>query len=76
MRPRTLMSFSQLIHRFTCKWLLKGDWLRLPSACTYHANVMLSDTYKPRHTQAENSGVEEEAIKLKKKEEKNPELDR
>lgn len=40
----TLMSFSQLILRFTCKWILKGYWLRLPSACTYHANVMLSDT--------------------------------
>lgn len=46
MRPPTLMSFSQLIHRFTCKWLLKGYWLRLPSACTYHANVMLSDAYR------------------------------
>lgn len=45
----TLMSFSQLIHRFICKWILKGYWLRLPSACTYHANVMLSDTYS-QHT--------------------------
>lgn len=45
----TLMSLSQLIHRFICKWLLKGYWLRLPSACTYHANVMLSDTYS-QHT--------------------------
>lgn len=51
----TLMSFSQLIHRFTCKWLLKGYWLRLPSACTYHANVMLSDTYT-LNTLAEISG--------------------
>lgn len=52
----TLMSFSQLIHRFTCKWILKGYWLRQPSACTYHANVMLSDTYT-LNTQAEISGL-------------------
>lgn len=39
-----LMSFSQLIHWFTCKWLLKGYWLWLPSACTYYGNIMLSDT--------------------------------
>lgn len=40
----TLMSFSQLIHWFICKWLSKGYWLWLTSACTRHANVALSDT--------------------------------
>lgn len=50
----TLMSFSQLIHRFTCKWPQKGYWLQLPSACTYHANVSLSDT----STHMQNLGVE------------------
>lgn len=46
----TLMSFSQIIYWFTCKWLLKGYWLWLPSACTYHANVVLSDMYTLSNT--------------------------
>lgn len=70
------MSFSQLIHRFTCKWLLKGEWLWLPSACTYHANVMLSDTYEPRHTHTHKKNIpglrnrNRKAIKKKKKKKK------